>query len=120
VIFHLNWGKTRRVSTEIYGGFFHALKIEEQATNRFRGKDGYYPTSLDPLILPEDLTQRVRDLTKGGRSAHTVHDQRNQVRRTFRRHLSEPLTPPARRPRFALYGKPKRESADPLPLRRLS
>ena len=39
-------GKTGRVSTEIHGGFFHVLKIEEQPEIRFRSREGFCLASL--------------------------------------------------------------------------
>jgi len=45
-------GKTGRVSTEIHGGFFHVLKIEEQAKIRFRSREGFCLASLSLATLP--------------------------------------------------------------------
>ena len=51
-------GKTGRVSTEIHGGFFHVLKIEEQPEIRFRSREGFCLASLGDV----DYDTRVHEI----------------------------------------------------------
>jgi len=56
-------GKTGRVSTEIHGGFFHVLKIEEQPEIRFRSREGFCLASLEKKLNDVDEGRRVHVLS---------------------------------------------------------